>query len=73
MYSRKEVGVFAWILLLFLLSIPVVNIVVGILLLLSSKTNNTIKNFFKAFIILWFLAFFGLFTGTFDNMLGLFH
>lgn len=72
MYSRENVGVLAWMLLLFLLAIPVVNVIVVGLLLIRGKTNQTIKNFFIAFFVFYLFAFFGMFNGTFDNIIHIF-
>jgi hypothetical protein len=72
MYSNKNVGVLAWMILLFLLAIPVVNVIVVALLLIRGKTNQTIKNFFFAYFFFYLLAIFGMFNGTFDNISSIF-
>ena len=72
MFKRNEISTFAWIVLLVVLSIPILNVIVGVILYLDRKTNRTVKNFFNAFIVLWLLAMIGLFNGVFDNLLGLF-
>jgi len=39
---------------------------------LRRGTSDTVKNFFIAYLILWFFAIFGLFNGAYENMAGLF-
>lgn len=72
MFSRKEVGVLGWVLLLIILNVPVLNVIFVVWALLSSRVNKTLKNFFVAYLVFWLLSFFGIFSVTFDNVQGLF-
>lgn len=72
MFRRKEVSVLGWMILILILNVPILNVVFVIWAFLSSRVNKTLKNFFVAYIVFWFLAFFGIFTVTFENMQGLF-
>jgi len=72
MFSRKEVSVLGWMILLLILNVPILNVIFVIWAFLSSRVNKTLKNFFVAYLVFWLLAFFGIFTVTFENMQGLF-
>ena len=72
MFSRKEVGVLGWLILLLILNVPILNVVFVVWALLSNKVNKTLKNFFTLYIFLWALQFFGIFSVTFSSLQGLF-
>ncbi len=72
MFRRDKLSVLAWIILIIILSIPVVNLIFAVLMFISKKTSDTVKNFFIAYLVLYALAFFGMFNGAFSNMRGLF-
>jgi len=68
MFSRNDLSVLAWIIMIVILSIPVVNVLFVIYIFLKRKANKSVKNFFVAYLILYCLAFFGVFNGVFDNI-----
>lgn len=72
MFKKQDIGVLAWMVLIIVLSIPIVNFLFVLWALISSKANRTVKNFFVAYFVFWFLAFFGIFDGTFEAFQGLF-
>lgn len=72
MYKRDDISVLAWIILILILSVPVLNVIFVIWALLSDKANKSVKNFFAAYLVFWFLALFGIFDGPFDALQGLF-
>ena len=72
MFRRDKLSVLAWIILIIILSIPVLNIIFAVVMFLRSGTSDTVKNFFIAYLLLYALAFFGMFNGAFSNMQGLF-
>ena len=72
MFRRDKLSVFAWIVLIIVLSIPIVNIIFAVIMFIRSGTSDTVKNFFIAYLLLYALAFFGMFNGAFSNMQGLF-
>jgi len=72
MFRRDKLSVFAWIVLIIILSIPIVNIIFAVIMFIRSGTSDTVKNFFIAYLLLYALAFFGMFNGAFSNMQGLF-
>jgi hypothetical protein len=72
MFKKQDIGVLAWMILIIILSIPVINFIFVLWALLSSKVNRTVKNFFVAYLVFWFLAIFGIFDGTFEAFRGLF-
>lgn len=45
MFSQSEVSVFAWFVFFILMTIPVVNVIMWFILILSNTTNKTLKNF----------------------------
>jgi len=72
MFRKDRLSVLAWIALIVILSIPILNVVFAVLMFLKKETSDTVKNFFIAYLLLYFLAFFGMFNGAFSNMHGLF-
>ncbi len=72
MFRRDKLSVLAWIVLIIILSIPILNIVFAVYMFIGGRSSDTVKNFFIAYLILYFLAFFGMFNGAFENMQGLF-
>ena len=72
MFRRDKLSVLAWMALIIILSIPILNIVFAVLMFIRKETSDTVKNFFIAYLLLYFLAFFGMFNGAFSNMQGLF-
>ncbi|MGE0003159.1 MAG: hypothetical protein AB7S88_01710 [Candidatus Izemoplasmatales bacterium] len=45
MFQKEQMGVFDWILYFILLAIPVVGLIIFIVVLFSSETNQSLKNF----------------------------
>jgi len=72
MFRRDKLSVLAWIVLIIILSIPILNIIFAVYMFIGGRTSDTVKNFFVAYLILYFLAFIGMFNGAFENMQGLF-
>ena len=72
MFKRDKLSILAWIVLIVILSIPVLNVIFAVYMFIKRGTSDTVKNFFIAYLILFFLAFFGMFNGAFENMQGLF-
>ena len=72
MFRKDRLSVFGWLVLIVVLSIPVVNIIFAVVMFIRKGTSDTVKNFFIAYLVLYFLAFFGMFDGAFANMRGLF-
>ena len=72
MFRSSKVTVLEWIILLVICSVPILNIIFVVFMFIRGKASPTIKNFFVAYLILWVLAFFGMFTGVFSNFQGLF-
>lgn len=72
MFRRDKLSVLAWMALIIILSIPILNIVFAGWMFIRRGTSETVKNFFIAYLILYFFAFFGVFNGAFSNMQGLF-
>lgn len=64
MFTNKDVSVGEWIILWFILAIPVLNVVFIIYALLSPNFNQSLKNlvlatiFVGAFILMFYLFFF---------------
>lgn len=67
MYTGKTVSVLGWILLLIIMNIPVVNVIFVIWMFIRRRANQSIKNFFVAYLIFYVFAMFGMFNGVFDN------
>ncbi|MBU1020432.1 MAG: hypothetical protein KJ847_04395, partial [Firmicutes bacterium] len=66
-------SVLAWIVLIVILSIPIVNIIFAVWMFIRRGTSDTVKNFFVAYLILYVLAaWLGIFNGAFANLQGLF-
>lgn len=73
MFKRKDISVLAWMILILILSVPVLNVIFVVWVLLSSKANRSVKNFVVAGLMFWILAAaFGLFSETFAIISGLF-
>jgi len=72
MFRKDKLSVLDWIILIIILSIPVLNIVFAVLMFIRRGTSDTVKNFFIAYLLLYALAFLGMFNGAFSNMQGLF-
>ena len=72
MFRRDKLSVTAWIILILILSVPILNVAFVVWMFIRPRTSDTVKNFFVAYLILWFLAWIGIFTGAFDNVQGLF-
>ena len=73
MFKQKNISVLAWMILILILSVPILNVVFVILTLLSSKANKSVKNFLIAGLVFAILfQWFGWFSGTFDVITGLF-
>ncbi len=51
MFSKKHMGVIDWILFFFISSIPVLNLIVWMMVLLSKKSNPSLKNYVGANLI----------------------
>lgn len=56
MFSKKDVGIGDWLVFWFLMAIPFVNVLVWLVLLLSSGTNKSIKNLLFAQVVVVILA-----------------
>ncbi len=52
MFSKKHMGVIDWILFFFVSSIPVLNVIIWIMVLLSKKANPSLKNYVGANLII---------------------
>lgn len=73
MFRRDKLSVLAWIALIVILSIPIVNIIFAVWMFIRRGTSDTVKNFFVAYLILYILAaWLGIFNGAFSNLQGLF-
>ncbi len=72
MFRKDRLSVLAWLVLIIILSIPIVNIIFAVYMFIRRRTSDTVKNFFVAYLVLYFLALFGMFNGAFDNMQSLF-
>ena len=73
MFKRKDISVLAWMILILILSVPILNVVFVVWVLLSSRANRSVKNFVIAGLMFWFLAaVFGFFSGTFEVITSLF-
>lgn len=73
MFRKDKLSVLAWIVLIIILSIPVVNVIFAVLMFIRRGTSDTVKNFFVAYLILYILAvWMGIFSGAFANLQGLF-
>jgi len=72
MFRKNKLSVLAWIVLIIILSIPIVNVIFAVYMFIGGRTSDTVKNFFIAYLLLYFLAMIGMFNGAFDNMSGLF-
>lgn len=66
--QEKVLGVKDWLKVLIIFMIPIVNIVMWIVWLVSEKTNLNLKNYLIAsliligiFLLLWIILFFGIF------------
>jgi hypothetical protein len=71
MFSKRHMSVGDWWVFFILMAIPLVNILVFVILLLSSGTNRSLKNYLLALIlpVLILLVLFG--AGVFTFSLGL--
>jgi hypothetical protein len=58
MFEKDQLGVFDWILFFVLMSIPIVNIIFFIILLAGGNTNQTLKNYLWAFVVMFVFALF---------------
>ncbi|GEM_PF-1250150 len=73
MFTSDRLSVLAWIALIVILSIPVVNVIFAIVMFIRRRTSQTVKNFFIAYLVLYVLAtFLGVFDGAFANVQQLF-
>ena len=66
--QEKVLGIKDWLKVLIIIMIPIVNIVMWIVWLVSEKTNLNLKNYLIAsliligiFLLLWIILFFGIF------------
>lgn len=66
--QEKVLGIKDWLKVLIIFMIPIVNIVMWIVWLVSEKTNLNLKNYLIAsliligiFLLLWIILFFGIF------------
>ena len=66
--QEKVLGIKDWLKVLIIFMIPIVNIVIWIVWLVSEKTNLNLKNYLIAsliligiFLLLWIILFFGIF------------
>lgn len=66
--QEKVLGIKDWLKVLIIFMIPIVNIVMWIVWLVSKKTNLNLKNYLIAsliligiFLLLWIILFFGIF------------
>ncbi len=72
MFKRKEISVLGWVVLILILSVPILNVIFIIWVIISNKANRTVKNFFVAYFVFWALSFFGVFSVTFESLQGIF-
>ncbi len=72
MFKSNKISVVGWMVLLVLCSIPVVNVIFVVWILIRRKASSTVKNFFIAYGVFYVLAFFGMFNGVFGNVQGIF-
>ena len=72
MFRHDKLSVFEWILLLVILAVPILNVVFAVWMFIKGNASETVKNFFVAYLILYLLAWMGIFGGVFENMQGLF-
>jgi hypothetical protein len=73
MFKTNRLSVVEWIVLLIILSIPILNVIFAIYMFVKKKASETVKNFFIAYLVLYFLAWLGLLGGVFNNLSGLFN
>lgn len=72
MFRRDKLSVLAWIVLIVILSIPILNIIFVVWMFIRRGTSDTVKNFFIAYLLLFILAYFlGIFDGAFHTIQGL--
>lgn len=72
MFKKNDISVLAWMILILILSVPVLNVIFVIWAIISDSVNKTVKHFFGAYLIFWLLALIGIFNGPFEAMQGLF-
>ena len=72
MFKKDKLSVIEWIVLLIILSVPILNVIFAVWMFLRGRASETVKNFFIAYLVLYVLAFLGMFGGVFDNIQGLF-
>lgn len=80
MFRRDRLTVLAWIVLIIILSIPIVNVIFAVFMFIRRGTSATVKNFFIAYLILYVLAawlgffnmssFFASISGMLSNIIG---
>jgi hypothetical protein len=71
-FRSDKISILGWMVLLVLLTIPVVNVIFVIWILIRRRASQTVKNFFIAYGVFYLLAWLGLFNGVFENLQGLF-
>lgn len=72
MFSKNHMTVGSWWVFFILMAIPVLNVVMFFVILLSGETNKSLKNYLLAivlpfFIIFILMFFFGIGVGMFDR------
>lgn len=72
MFRKDRLSVLAWMVLLFILTVPILNVIFVVWILIRRRASHTVKNFFLAYGVFYLLAIFGMFNGVFSNMQGLF-
>lgn len=51
MFKLEEVSIGAWLLFMLVMTVPIVNIIVMMVLIFSSETNRTMKNYLIASLV----------------------
>jgi hypothetical protein len=52
MFHKQHMTTGSWLLFFFLMAIPMVNLVVGILILIDRSYNPSLRNFIKAYLVI---------------------
>mgnify|MGYP000903852237 CR=1 FL=1 len=73
MFKSDRLSVAEWIVLLIILAIPILNVIFAIYMFIQRKASETVRNFFIAYLVLYFLAWLGILGGVFNNLSGLFN
>lgn len=62
MFKREEVSIGAWLVFMLVMMVPLVNLVMFLVLIISSETNRTMKNYLIASLVPSVLGVFFFFT-----------